>query len=113
MLDITFRHLEGSESVRSLAEELLARLAKNHTAAMRCHLVIEQTSRAHVHSDAHFAAHLELSFGQAAMKFQAQSTHEDALTAVREVFAKVDTQVARHVGRRASTLRIAPVRVRG
>lgn len=99
MLHLTFRHLESSPAVRTLAEELLARLQKNHGDAARCHLVLEDKAGSHAHHPERFSAHLELSVARHDMAFSAQDANQDANTAIREVFAKVERQLSRRADR--------------
>jgi ribosome-associated translation inhibitor RaiA len=102
MLNITFRNLESSLTIRSLAEELLAKLVRSHDEPAHAHLVLADERGAHAHCEDRFAAHLELSFAHGAMSFQSQSSSTDAAVAVREVFEHVERQIARQAGRRES-----------
>jgi ribosome-associated translation inhibitor RaiA len=99
MLHITFRHLESSPAVRALAEELLARVQKDHGEAARCHLVLEDQAGGHAHHPERFAAHLDFSVARHDMACSAQSAHADAHVAIREVFARVERQLSRREDR--------------
>jgi ribosomal subunit interface protein len=110
MFDITFRHLESSDTIRSLAAEQLARIQKNHGEALRCHLVLADQRGPHAHHDQHFAAHVTISVGD--LSCQADSAHEDATVAVREAFEKLDRQLTRDQDRRSEKQRAHAARNR-
>jgi ribosome-associated translation inhibitor RaiA len=103
MLSITFRNLDSSLTVQSLADELLTKLVRAHGEQARCHLVLEDTLGAHAHSDKRFSAHVELSLAN--MHFQSQSARADAPAAVREAFERVDRQVSRAADKRTTAKR--------
>lgn len=95
MLHITFRHLDSSDTIRALAEELLAKLSRSHGDPLRCHLVLEDNIGAHAHREQRFAAHVELSLPHEGMLFDARAAHEDALSAVRAAFERAERQLTR------------------
>lgn len=100
MLQITFRHMDSADSLRTLAEEKFAKLRAHHASPVRCHLVIDRPSTAHSSNYRQFMAHADLSLGREDMRFDAQAAHEEAACAVREVFARIERQVAAHEARR-------------
>ena len=99
MLQITFRHMDTSASLRAVAEEKFARIATHLSAPPRCRLVID-TAANHSRKGAGFSAHVELSVGREELHLDAQATREQAACAVREAFDCVERQLQR-VQRRA------------
>ncbi|HEY6877995.1 MAG TPA: HPF/RaiA family ribosome-associated protein [Polyangiales bacterium] len=100
MLNITFRNLDSSVTIQSLADTLMTKLVRGEPA--RCHLVVEDKVGAHAHCEDRFAVHLDLSLAHADMSFQSHCAHADATVAVREAFDRVERQMVRQVGRRAA-----------
>lgn len=100
MLNITFRNLDSSVTIQSLADTLMTKLVRGEPA--RGHLVVEDKVGAHAHCEGRFAVHLDLSLAHTDMSFQSHSTHADASVAVREAFDRVERQIVRQTGRRES-----------
>ena len=106
MLQVTFRHMSASTTLRALASELLEKLQTRAHGAERCHLVIDQIISAHDHKPAQFSAHVDISFGFPDSLFHASSVQTDAVEAVREAFANIERQLTDHQKRHQSEVRV-------
>ena len=106
MLQVTFRHMSASTSIRELATELLEKLQTRAHGAERCHLVIDRVSAQHDHKPALISAHLDVSFGFADSLFHASSEQPDAAEAVRDAFASIERQLTDHQKRHQAEARI-------
>lgn len=105
MLQITFRHMHSSDVLRELAEELLERMHARAHGAERCHLVLDLLTQDAERAPHLFTAHVDVSFGFPDSLLHASSEHEDAATAVREVFATIERQLTSHQHRHLTNTR--------
>jgi ribosome-associated translation inhibitor RaiA len=96
MLQVTFRHMDASDALRTVAQELLDKLHARSHGAERCHLVIDLVSAEHDRKPAQFTAHIDVSFGFPDSLLHASSMHEEASVAVRDAFASVERQLTTH-----------------
>ena len=96
MLQVTFRHMDASDALRTVAQESLDKLHTRSHGAERCHLVVDLVSAEHDRKPAQFTAHVDVSFGSRGSLRHASSLHADAAAAVRDAFASVERQLAPH-----------------
>lgn len=104
MLQITFRHMTSSETLRTVAEERFEKIQGHLRVTARCHLVVDNCA-AHACKGDHFVAHAELTVHELDLRIEANATHEQAATAVRRVFEHMERQLASRNGRNAALLR--------
>jgi len=102
MLQITFRHMDSSESLRAGAEERLARLQQHHEGAIRCRVVIDCAGTSESRAPDQFTVHVDLSIGAEHAQAHATSSHEDAGSALREAFSHAERQLEVHHKRRTA-----------
>lgn len=103
MLQITFRHMPSTDTVRAVAEEKLEKLQEHHP-TMRCHLVIDcKPGRARKGEE--FTAHAALTVGSGHLHLDAQANAEHATCAVREVFDHLERQLKEHDARQRDAQR--------
>jgi len=100
MLQITFRHMTSSDALRTLAQEKFERLSTHYVGPVRCHLVIDCRT-GHARKGAQFTVHADLTIGREDTRIDATAAHTQAPSAVREVFALLDRQLASRQQRRA------------
>ena len=104
MLQITYRHMTSSDTLRLVAEEKFEKIQAHLRGTARCHLVVD--SRAgHARRGDQFIAHAELTVHELDLHIEANATHDHAATAVRKVFDHVERQLASRTGRTYSVLR--------
>lgn len=102
MLQVTFRHMDASDALRTVAQEQLDKLHVRAHGTERCHLVVDLVSAQHDRKPAQFTVHVDVSFGFPDSLLHATSLHEDAAVAVREAFASVERQLTPHHRRRSA-----------
>lgn len=100
MLQITYRHMTSTDSLRSVAEEKFARLSAHFAGPVRCHLVVDCRT-GHAKKGEQFKVHADLTIGREDTRIDATVSHDQAACAVREVFARLDRQLASRKERRA------------
>ena len=100
MLQITFRHMDSTDSLRDVAEEKFDRLRAHYEGPVRCHVVIDGPTGAS-RKGAEFTVHADLTLGREDTRIDAATHHAQAACAVREVFARIERQLASRRERRA------------
>jgi len=101
MLQITYRHMTSTDSLREVAEEKFARLTSHFAGPVRCHLVIDCRT-GHARKGEQFTAHADLTIGREDTRIDATVSHAQAACAVREVFARLERQLTARQERRAA-----------
>lgn len=105
MLQITYRHMTVSETLRAVAEEKYAKIQSHFQEPARCHLVVECCA-GHARRNDQFHAHAALTVNQLDLHLDATAAHEDAATAVRKVFEHMERQIASRNGRSTAARRV-------
>lgn len=100
MLQITFRHMDSSSALRTVAEEKFERLRSHFTSAPRCHVVVEDAP-GHARKGGAFSVHVELSVGGEDLHLAAKAVHPQAASAVREAFECLERQIHTRANKRA------------
>lgn len=98
MLQITYRHMTSSESLRIVAEEKFERVQAHFQEPVRCHLVVDCCT-GHARKGDKFEAHVTLALVTGDLHVEATGSHEQAATAVRRAFEHVERQLASRNGR--------------
>jgi ribosome-associated translation inhibitor RaiA len=96
-LQVTFRGMQPSEAVRTLAEEKFQKLAKQLGNASTCHLVLARPV-AGQHKGAAVSALVQLRASRGLLA-TAEARNTDPFAAVREAFAHATSQVASRAAR--------------
>lgn len=102
MLQLTFRHMDSSESLRATAEEQLQRLQHHHEGAIRCRVVLDCEGTTESRAPSEFTAHVDLSIDDEHAQAHATRSHEDAVCAMRDAFASAARQLVAHGRRRTA-----------
>lgn len=100
MLQITYRHMASTDSLREVAEEKFARISTHFAGPVRCHLVIDCRT-GHARKGEQFTVHADLTIGREDTRIDANVSHAQAACAVREVFVRLERQLASRKERRA------------
>lgn len=105
---ITFRGMDPSEHLRTLAEAKFLKLSRQWGATSRCHVVIERPA-VDPHKPALVSARVHLRVGAESIDATAESQHTEASAALREAFERVRIQAATQSARAGRTRRGARV----
>jgi len=88
-LQITFRHMDPSESVASKIRERAEKLEKFYDQIMRCHVVVEAPHK-HQHKGGLYWVHLDITVPDGELVVNRnpsqRSSHEDLYVAIRDTF---------------------------
>lgn len=101
-LQITFRHMSTSDSLRELAEEKLRKLEVRYPDILGCHVVVEVNPASRNRKGSLCTTHVEVTLGRQHVRISAMSSHADAAAGMREAFENIRRQIETRVERRAS-----------
>jgi ribosomal subunit interface protein len=101
-LQITFRHMSASDSLRELAEEKLAKLQVRYPDILDCHVVVEVSPASRHRKGALCTTHVEVTLGRQHVRIAAVSSHAEAAAGMRDAFENIRRQIESRVERRAS-----------
>jgi ribosome-associated translation inhibitor RaiA len=104
-LQLTFRGMNPSDSVRVLAEREFHKLERHVGRASSCHIVLDRPAASHL-KGAQFSVRVQL-HGGSGVHVAAEARHHDARAAMREAFERVGAQVSSQSEARSSTRRSA------
>ena len=96
MLQVTFRNMSSTSAVCDLAQQKLAKIENHVRGKPFCSLVLEHRPN-HARKDQQYCAHIDLR-SPGAYELYATIEAEHPLTAVREVFATLERQLASRHG---------------
>lgn len=99
-LQITFRHMPASDSLRELASEKLAKLKAHYPDVLDCHVVIDRPLMAHHRKGHPCVTHVEATLGRQHVRLTAEASHDDAYAGLRQAFDNLRRQIETRVEQR-------------